>query len=152
MKLSCFPDIKLNEDGVSHLIEYLIISGVLVILMVIMMLMVNGVMIEGPVDNLLDHAFIDIGNGVSTRMVDVYIISPDEGDISTDFDVPDDVAGRDYIIGVNPGQDGTGQLTISRGAMQRNMSLSGIGANMGVAGSTTSSGLNRISYSWTGFT
>jgi hypothetical protein len=152
MRMPRFPGIEINEDAVSHLIEYLIISGVLVILMVITMLMVNGVMIEGPVDNVLDHAFIDIGNGVSTRMVDVYVISPDEGDIVTDFDIPDEVAGRDYIIQVNPGQDGTGQLTISRGAMQRNMSLSGIGATKNVNGSTTSSGLNRISYSWTGFT
>jgi hypothetical protein len=139
------------EAGVSGLIEYIIITSVLMILMVILMLTVNGVMMQGPVENLLDHSFIDIGNGVSTRIVDLYVIAPSEGDISTRFDVPDDVAGRDYSIEIIPIVDGNDRLEISRGAMKRTVSLAGIGATLGVGGSTQSSGLNRIRYNSSGF-
>jgi hypothetical protein len=151
MKLQAIRDIKMNEEAASHLIEYLTISGVLIILLVITMLTVNGALIEQPRDDLLDHAFIDIGNGVSTRIVDVYVISPDVGDIQTKFDIPDEVAGRDYTVQIAPGTDGTGQLTILRGSIQRKMSLSGIGATKEVNGSTTSSGLNQILYNSEGF-
>jgi hypothetical protein len=141
MKMPCIHD---NEDAVSHLIEYIIITSVLLVLLVITMLTVNGVMIEGPVNNVLDHAFIDIGNGVSTRMVEVYIIAPNDGNISTDFDIPDEVAGRDYTVEIN--QSDYGKLVIWRGSLQRTMSLSGIGATKDVSGRTTSSGLNKITY------
>jgi hypothetical protein len=151
MKLQAIRDINMNEEAASHLIEYLTISGVLIILLVITMLTVNGALIEQPRDDLLDHAFIDIGNGVSTRIVDVYVISPDVGDIQTKFDIPDEVAGRDYTVQIAPGTDGTGQLTILRGSIQRKMSLSGIGATKEVNGSTTSSGLNQILYNSEGF-
>jgi hypothetical protein len=149
MKMQVFRDIERNEEAVSHLIEYILITSILLILLVITMLTVNGVFMEGPVDNLLGHAFIDIGNGVSTRMVDVYVISPDVGNITTNFDIPDEVAGRDYIVQINQSQ--SGKLTISRGGISRTMSLSGIGASKGVSGSTTSGGLNQILYDWEGF-
>ena len=57
------------------------ISGVIMALFIVMLLLVNTNIMEDPANRLVYVAFTDIGNGVSTRMVDVYAIAPDEGTI-----------------------------------------------------------------------
>jgi hypothetical protein len=139
-----------GEQGVSDLIEYVMISGVLMVLMVVMMLMVNSTIMEGPINTVSYAAFTDIGNGVSTRIVDVYLTAPYNGTISTMFDIPDDVAGRDYFVEI--GQTGTSQyVTVSRNYIYSTITLAGIGATRNVTGNTTSRGINKISYDSRGF-
>jgi len=75
----------MNEEGVTRLMEYIIITGVLLVLMIVMIFVVNAVLMEGPADRLRYHAFVDIGNGVSTRVVDLYVIAPGNGTIATKF-------------------------------------------------------------------
>ncbi len=72
------------------------ISGVLMGLLIVMLLLVNTNIMEDPANRLVYVAFTDIGNGVSTRIVDVYAIAPRDGTITTRFDIPDDIAGKDY--------------------------------------------------------
>ncbi len=55
------------------LYEYISITGIVIALMIILMLMMNSVFMEGPRDLVSYHSFVDIGNGVSTRIVDVYV-------------------------------------------------------------------------------
>lgn len=140
-----------HEGGVSNIIEYILISSILLIFMVILLTTLNPLLIEGPMDQLTRHAYIDIGNGVSTRMVDLYIIAPDEGNIKTKYDIPDDVAGRGYVVMIEPASGGKDMLKISGDRMEIRMSLSGIGATLGVGGGTSSSGLNEIRYDSAGF-
>jgi hypothetical protein len=144
-----------HEEGVSSLIAYIMITSVLITMMIILMLVINTTIMERPVTNLLDRSFVDIGNGVSTRMVEVYMISPTEsGAITTSFDIPDDVAGRGYLVEINsaplddPSAWGTDTLSVSGSSVKKTISLSGIGASLryGVYGSTTGSGMNRIRY------
>jgi hypothetical protein len=99
-------------------------------------------------------------------MLEVYIIAPtgltENGEISTRFDIPDDIAGRDYFVEVysppvdqslppdDPRNWGNDVLKISGGGgNQKIASLSGIGAGLkyGITGSTTARGINRIQYS-----
>jgi len=140
-----------NDDaGVANLIEYVMISGILMFLMVVMMLMVNTTIMEGPVNQVSLAAFSDIGNGVSTRIVEVYVTAPYNGTISTSFDLPDDVADKAYFVEI--GQTGTSQdVTVSRDYIYSKVSLAGIGATRGVTGNTTSKGTNRITYDSRGF-
>jgi hypothetical protein len=137
-----------DESGVSHLIEYLIISGVLVILMIVTLLSLNLIFIENPTNQLSYYAFTDIGNGISTRIVDLYVIAPDYGNINTNFDIPDDVGGTGYMVDIESDPDllGLDTITTYRGSLSSVVSLSGIGATTGVSGHTTGSGLNIISY------
>jgi hypothetical protein len=145
-----FRDIN-QESGVSHLIEYIFVTSILLILMVIMVLSINPVFIERPVYQLTNNAFIDIGNGVSTRIVDLYIISPNEGEITTRFDIPDEVAGRGYFVLVSPGASpGNDVIVVSGSGIQSEAPLAGIGATLGVFGSTPSSGVNEIYYNSAG--
>jgi len=135
------------DSGVANLIEYIMVTGVLMILLVIMMLLLNSTFMESPVNRLSYVAFTDIGNAVSTRIVDVYALAPSDGTIVTAFDIPNDVAGRDYFVQIGQGNNPIDQdVRIYRDLADIHVSLAGIGASRGVIGNTTGRGLNRISY------
>ena len=61
-----------NDAGVAALVEYIMISAVLMVLIVIVILLVNANFMQKPADTITYSAFTDIGNGVSTRIVDTY--------------------------------------------------------------------------------
>ena len=139
-----------NESAVANLVEYIMISGVLMGLLVVMLLLVNTNIMEDPANRLSYIAFTDIGNGISTRIVDIYGIAPRDGNMTTRFDIPDDIAGRDYYVDI--GLEGVDQnVMVSRGYLKTQIALAGVGASRGVAGNTTGKGMNRISYDSAGF-
>jgi hypothetical protein len=142
-------DLPDKESGVSHMIEYTLITGIVILLFVIMVPMVTEAFIEGPTQYLTESAYTDIGNGVSTRIIDLYAIIPyyNTATITTKFDIPDDVAGKDYWVNIegNPGE--LVRISGSSG-ISSTVSLAGIGETIfgGSEGSTTASGLNSIEY------
>jgi len=134
------------------MIEYVMISGVCTGLLIVMLLLVNTYILQSPADQLSYVAFTDIGNGVSTRIVDVYALAPVDGSIATKIDLPTDIADKDYYIDIEPGTDPIDQdVKVSRGYIESDISLAGIGASRGVSGNTTGSGMKRISYNSGGF-
>lgn len=134
-----------DESGVTTLVEYVIITGILMVLLTFTIFATNAIFMQGPADRLAYHSFVDIGNGISTRIVDIYVIAPDNGTIVTDFNIPDDVAGTDYFVDMAPqGSDQT--VVVSRGDVRSTISIAGIGATMGVIGNTTGGGINRLTY------
>lgn len=142
-----------REEAVSNMIEYIIISGMLMLLMIITTLALTSVVIDRPIDQLSEYAFIDIGNGISTRIVDLYVIAPvvpNQGNVTTQFDIPDDVVGREYFVTVQSGPTGD-QIVVYREDIQRKVSLAGIGTTLGVAGSTSGHGMNIIQFESLGF-
>jgi len=145
---------QLKEAGVATLIEYIMISGVLMALFIVMLLLVNANFMDGPANTLTYSAFTDISNGISTRIVDTYAIAPDTGNITSRFDIPDDIAGREYFveIGNTASDDTTAQtVTVSRGSIVTNVAIAGIGSTRRAGGNTTGTGMNRISYDSGGF-
>ena len=143
----------MNEEGVTRLMEYIIITGVLLLLMIVMMFSVNASIMEGPANKLRYHAFVDIGNGVSTRIVDLYVIAPGNGTIETKFDIPDDVAGKGYFVDVwMEGENRASQaIQVQGGSIKSKVAIAGIGATKGVVGNTTGAGWNMIQYDSKGF-
>ena len=138
-----------TESAVANLIEYIMVSGVLMVLLMLMLLLVNTNIMENPANRIVYVAFTDIGNGVSTRMVDVYSIAPANGSVTTKFDIPDEIVGRDYIVEIVPGVNPVDQdVIVSRGDLSSRISLAGIGATLkGTAGgNTTGAGMNTISF------
>jgi hypothetical protein len=133
------------------MIEYILISGILILLMVIMIPMVTTVFIDQPTNQLITYAFTDIGNGVSTRIVELYAVIPGDNPahITTEFNIPDQVAGKDYrvvIIQGPPLRPDDLQILISGGNYQSEISLAGIGSTVSAEGNTTASGVNEIYY------
>lgn len=138
---------RTNDEAVSTIIEYINITAVLLVMLVIVMIVTNAVLIEGPADTLKYHSFVDIGNGVSARIVDIYVIAPQTGTITTEFDLPDDVAEKEYMIKMDPYLTGASQtIIVSDGNIKSRIAIGGIGATRGVTGNTTGSGINRITY------
>jgi hypothetical protein len=141
-----------EDTGVASMIEYVMVSGVIMVLFITMLLLVNANFMQGPVNTLTYYAFTDIGNGVSTRIVDVYAIAPDDGNVSSNFDLPDDIGGQMYnveIVGDTTGQ----KVAISRDYIFSHTALAGVGASKHgqAGGNTTGAGVNRISYSSKGY-
>ncbi|NLA39491.1 MAG: hypothetical protein GX882_09015, partial [Methanomicrobiales archaeon] len=121
----------MNEEGVTRVMEYIVITGVLLLLMTVMMLYANATLMEGPADRLRSHAFVDIGNGISTRIVDLYVIAPDNGTITTKIDIPGEVAGRGYFVETS--LEGADQvIQVQAGDIQSRIVIAGIGATMGM--------------------
>jgi len=140
------------ESGAVNLIEYIIVSAVLMILMVVIMLQVNATFMAAPTASLNFIAFTDIANGVSTRIVDIYALAPSDGMISSKFDIPDDVAGKNYFVVIGQGANPVDQdVEISQGSLNVDVSLAGIGASRGVTGNTTGAGMNIITYDSGGY-
>jgi hypothetical protein len=141
-----------NESAVANMIEYLMISGVIMALLIVLLLLVNTNIMEDPANRLLYVAFTDIGNGVSTRMVDVYAIAPANGTITTKFDIPDEIVGNGYDVMLGSTTSSAYQnITVSRGYIKSKIAIAGIGSTRGVGGSTTGAGMNIISYNSSGF-
>jgi len=143
-----------NESAVANMIEYLMISAVIMGLFIVVLLLVNTNIMEDPANRLIYVAFTDIGNGVSTRIVDVYAIAPIEGDITTHFDIPDEIVGRGYLVELGSGsaQNSANQeITVSRGYLNAHIAIAGIAATRGVSGNTTGAGMNLIKYNSSGF-
>jgi hypothetical protein len=138
------------------MIEYLMVTAVTMGLLIVMLLLVNTNIMEDPANRVVYVAFTDIGNGVSTRMIDVYSISPVDGTVFTNFDIPDDIAGRDYFVEVGTRQNKVNlamddqYIRISRGYLTTDIALTGIGATRGATGSTTGKGMNTICYNSSG--
>ena len=141
-----------TESAVANMIEYMMISAVIMVLLIVMLLLVNTYIMEDPANRLIYVAFTDIGNGVSTRMVDVYAIAPANGTITTKFDIPDEIVGRGYFVELGPGTSSSDQdITVSRGDLQAHIAIAGIATTRGVGGNTTGAGMNIISYNSSGF-
>ena len=138
------------SGGVTNLVEYISITGILLLLLVVVLFTVNSVFMQGPGDTLRYYAFTDIGNGMSVRIVDLYVIAPDHGTISTMFNLPRDVGGQDYFVRAD--LNGTDQvIVVERGDVNARINIAGIGATKGVTGNTTSSGWNLITYNSQGY-
>jgi len=145
-----------NETAVANLIEYMMISAVILCLFMVMLLLVNTNIMENPANRLVYVAFTDIGNGLSTRMIDVYAIAPTDGTVFTNFDIPDDIVGRDYFVEVGTRENKVNNalndqyIRVSRNYLTTDIALSGIGATRNVSGSTTGRGMNTICYNSSG--
>ena len=145
-----------TESAVTTLIDYILVSAVCMGLLIVMMFLVNTNIMENPANRVIYVAFTDIGNGVSTRMVDIYSLAPSNGTISSKFDIPDEIVGREYYVDIGPGGPmGVDQdVIVSRGesGLNSRIALAGIGATTrgAAGGNTTGSGMNIIKYNSTG--
>jgi hypothetical protein len=143
---------KSEDSGVATMIEYVMLSGIIMGLFIVMLLLVNSNFIEGPITAITYSSFTDVGNGLSTRIIDVYAIAPENGNVTSNFDLPDEIGGRGYMVEITG--DSAGQtIEISRDLIVTNVAMAGIGASKHgrAGGNTTGAGVNKISYSSEGF-
>ena len=141
-----------HESAVTNLIDYVLVSSVLMALLFVMILLVNTNILQNPADRVAYVAYTDIGNGVSTRITEIYAIAPGNGTIVSAFNLPSDVAGKEYYVQVGTKQNPIDLqmddqfITVTDGSLATSVDLSGIGSSRGVTGNTTGRGVNKITY------
>lgn len=134
-----------SHDGVVGMLEYVIISAILLCVFGLVCMAADDIFMDGPRDTLTRQSFVDIGNGVSVRVVDLYLLAPANGTVATRFDIPDEVLGRDYRVEVIlAGVDQ--EILVTDGEITHAVPLAGIGGTLGVTGNMSASGWNRIRY------
>jgi len=62
----------------------------------------NGLFLDQPKSIVTTNQFVDIGNDVTTKIIDTYLVAPDDGIVETYFNLPDTVAGYTYQVNVKP--------------------------------------------------
>jgi hypothetical protein len=93
-----------DEQGVSVVVEYILTFIIASILFLIVLIMANSAFIDGPQKTVSRVQFTDIGNDLTAKVVDTYLIVHESSNISVDttFDMPLTVGSKDYKANVTP--------------------------------------------------
>ena len=138
-----------REEAVSNAVEYVIVTGVMLILLVFTVILANYIFIEGPSDTLKHNSYLDTGERLSARIVDMHMLAPESGRIVTGVDVPREIAGKGYDIRVSPAIDdsGTGQyLAVGDGQPAYALYVRGIETAPALKGNFTGDGEYTLEY------
>ena len=90
-----------DNRGVSTLTSYIMISSIAIIFFGIVALTTTGTFIRGPSQIVMRGDFSDIGNGISTKIVDISIVAPENGTLNTSLRMPTSVAMQEYNASVD---------------------------------------------------
>ena len=90
-----------DNRGVSTLTSYIMISSIAIIFFGIIALTTTGTFIRGPSQIVMRGDFSDIGNDISTNIVDIYIVAPENGTLNTSLRMPTSVAMQEYNASVD---------------------------------------------------
>ena len=112
-RIDCKRLLRRTDDcAVSTMVEYLNITTVMVVMLVVVFFAANTIFIEKPSNTIKYSSFVDIGNGMSVRVVDLYAVAPESGRVVISFNIPDDVAGKEYYLRLDPLATGAGHTII----------------------------------------
>ncbi len=94
------------------------------------MLSLNSIFYDTPKAIVTESVYNDLGNEISTKMVDIYIIAPMNGSIDTKFDIPINIANERYKIEIGSSKDQ--EIIVSSLDSSNNVAISinGIGHSM----------------------
>jgi hypothetical protein len=137
-----------NEDAVSTTLAYVLFSAISLILYMMVLLNANDILIKGPSNIVMNDQYRDIGNMLSTKITDMYLIAPENGYIETEYRIPAEIARENYMI--NADQAFTDEIIEVRStASEKSVSvtINGIAGSMPINGTAYSAMSNhRISY------
>jgi hypothetical protein len=147
-----------DDQGAVPLVEYIITFTIASILFTIVLVMANSMFIEGPQRTVSQVQFTDIGNDITAKIMDTYLIAPSPGsnvsafEINTMFDMPLTVAGNSYMVNFTGGStlntdDREIYVYSDTNSVRVNLTLNGIHSTIPVDGNTSSaSGTHWIYY------
>jgi flagellar hook assembly protein FlgD len=101
-----------DEKAVSTTLGYILTASIGITFFSILMLSLNSIFCDTPKAIVTESVYNDIGNEISTKMVDIYIISPINGSIDTKFDIPNKIANERYKIEM-VGNSGDQEIIVS---------------------------------------
>ncbi|HMK46671.1 MAG TPA: hypothetical protein VK436_08600 [Methanocella sp.] len=130
-----------DDEGVTAIIEYTMTFIFAFIIFTMTMAMFDGMFISGPTDAVSRIQFTDVGNDVSAKILDTYLIAPEMGHVSTLFEIPDTVAGKDYMLDVRSSQNGQDKEVVVYGdytTVNTTVTINGVNSTIPINGNTSS--------------
>jgi len=91
--------LSFNNQGVSILVEYIVIAGILTIFMFFITVQLNDTFIDIPTKIVMQNQFEDIGNQITAKMVDVALVAPESGSVNVKLYMPYSIGDHDYRAG-----------------------------------------------------
>lgn len=85
-----------DEEGVSILLEYLILMGIMAVFVAVMSLQLHETLTESQVVRVVENQFADISSQISAIYTDYILLLPPEGVITTELQMPYSIAGIQY--------------------------------------------------------
>jgi len=142
-----------DGDGVSATVEYILTFVVASAVFSLLVINFNPLFVNSPQYIVTRNQLADIGNDVSTKIIDTYLVAPDDGYITTYFDIPNTVAaGNTYMVSVvqmtgKNREDREVNVFTDDGSICVSTTLSGANLTIPMAGSTSSTWyLHDITY------
>ncbi|MDY6931421.1 MAG: hypothetical protein SVJ22_05855 [Halobacteriota archaeon] len=137
-----------NEEAVSTILEFIFTTGIAIALFVLILVYSTGLFIEAPGRTVALERFTDIGNDISTKIVDIYIIAPENGILITDLTMPTSVGGHDYMVDAEANGDQMVEVSSMKNSdLKISVTINGITQSVGVNGSTYSGSTeHRLSF------
>ena len=89
-------DSRDSERGVSILIEYLILSGILMVFFAFIIIQFNDVLGKTPLSTTMKNQFQDVGNQIAVKLTDISIIAPENGYVKAKVFMPYTVGDYDF--------------------------------------------------------
>ena len=137
-----------NEYAVSTTLAYILFSTIFLVLYVIILLNVNGLLIKGPSNIVMNDQYRDIGNMISSTVTDMYMIAPENGYIETEYKIPAEIGREPYIINADlASTDEIIDVNSTSSEKSVSVTINGIASSMPINGTAYSSeSTHRISY------
>ena len=116
------PRIVEDEKGVSLLIEYLILMGVMSVFVVVMSLQLHETLTESQVSRVMENQFADVASQVSAIYTDYILLMPSEGQIVTRISMLPEIGNRQYNLKMDL-YENVGYVHLSSGSIESYMGL-----------------------------
>lgn len=140
-----------DDSGVSAVVEYILTFLIASIIFSIMLLVSYSMFIEGPQKSVETLRYTDVGNDMTAKIIDTYLIAPQEGYLSTTFDMPSSIAGKSYSVSVQTSRNGRGldkEILVSSdsGDVTMKVTLDGVNSTIPISGKTSSNNMTHNIY------
>ncbi|HEY3274691.1 MAG TPA: hypothetical protein VGJ92_13055 [Methanocella sp.] len=136
-----------DESGVVSAVEFLLTFSIAAIIFGILVLSINGLFLDQSRAVVGTNQFTDVGNDISTRIIETYLLAPDSGNVTscrilTYFEVPPSIEGSGYTININKHEkDERVNIVSTDNLISVTSTLNGAGETIPIDGSTSSMSL-----------
>lgn len=130
----------LDERGAVSIVQYILTFIMASFIFTLIILNFDSLFISGPQYIVARNQLADIGNDVSTKVIDTYLVAPDDGMVVTYFDIPSRLAaGYPYEIEViRSGDDRELTVFTDNRRIYVNNTLNGASVTIPINGYTSS--------------
>ncbi len=134
-----------DEEGVSIMVEYVLLSLIAILFLMIISINSDAIFIENANDVVIENQFSDVGNMMSTMITDMYVILPANGKIEIDYTIPAKAGKDDYIINADIAMSDQiiEVISLTSGKKVR-VTIGGIANTMPINGTASSSASKHV--------